>query len=135
MSFKEDPTRGVGTGATSSEDPMGTGRPDVALDPMRGVGTGATSGEDPMGTGRPDVTLDPTQGAKASEQPYEDPTEGIEVGEQAYEDPTQGSEPEASQPKPTHDEISVRAYFLYLEGPESDELGNWLRAERELTSA
>jgi hypothetical protein len=86
-----------------------------------------------MGTGRSDVTLDPTQGAQAGEQPHEDPTEGIEVGEQAYEDPTQGSEPEASQPKPTHDEISVRAYFLYLEAPESDELGNWLRAERELT--
>jgi hypothetical protein len=37
------------------------------------------------------------------------------------------------RPKPTHDEISVRAYFLYLETPESDEVGNWLRAERELT--
>jgi hypothetical protein len=49
--------------------------------------------------------------------------------------PTQGSEPEAIRPKPTHDEISVRAYFLYLEVPESDELGNWLRAERELTPA
>ena len=121
MSFSEDPTQGVGTGATSGEDPMGTGRADVTLDPM--------------GTGRGDVTLDPTQGAGAGEQPYEDPTEGIEVGEQAYEDPTQGSEPKASRPKPTHDEISVRAYFLHLEAPESDELGNWLRAERELAAA
>ena len=114
-----------------SDDPMGTGRPDHTLDPM---GTGRPDVTlDPMGTGRSDVTLDPTQGAQAGEQPHEDPTEGIEVGEQAYEDPTQESEPEASQPKPTHDEISVRAYFLYLEAPESDELGNWLRAERELT--
>jgi hypothetical protein len=88
-----------------------------------------------MGTGRADATLDPTQGAEPSEQPYDDPTEGIEVSEQAHEDPTQGSEPEASRPKPTHQEISVRAYFLYLEVPESDELGNWLRAERELTPA
>jgi hypothetical protein len=119
MSFSEDPTRGVGTDATSGEDPMGTGRPDVMLDPM--------------GSGRPDVTLDPTRGAQRSAQPYEDPTQGIEVGEQAHEDPSQGSEPKVSPPMPTHDEISVHAYFLYLETPESDELGNWLRAERELT--
>ena len=112
---------------------MGTGQADVTLDPM---GTGqADVTLDPMGTGQADVTLDPTQVAQASEQPYADPTEGIEVGERGFEDPTQGSEPKASGPKPTHDEISVRAYFLYLEGPESDELGNWLRAERELTSA
>ena len=119
MSFSEDPTQGVGTGATSGEDPMGTGRADATLDPM---GTGrADVTQDPMGTGRSDATLDPTQGAEAGEQPYEDPT--------------QGSEPTASRLKPTHDEISVRAYFLYLEAPESDELGNWLRAERELTPA
>jgi len=104
-----------------SEDPMGTGGADVTLDPM--------------GTRRADVTVDPTQGAEAGEQLSADPTEGIEVGEQAREDPTQGSEPKASPAKPTHDEISLRAYFLYLETPESDELGNWLRAERELTPA
>jgi hypothetical protein len=40
-----------------------------------------------------------------------------------------------AQPQPTHDEISMRAYFLHLEAPQSDELGNWLRAERELTPA
>ena len=90
-------------------------------DPTRGVGTGAASGQDPMGTGRPDVTPDPTQGAQAVEPPDE------------Y--PTQGSEPEASPAIPTHDEISVRAYFIYLETPESDDLGNWLRAERELMPA
>jgi hypothetical protein len=37
--------------------------------------------------------------------------------------------------KPSHDEISLRAYFISLEAPESDELGNWLRAERELKAA
>jgi len=58
-----------------------------------------------------------------------------QAGEQPYEDPTQGSEPEASPAIPTHDEISVRAYFIYLETPESDDLGNWLRAERELMPA
>jgi hypothetical protein len=40
-----------------------------------------------------------------------------------------------SHPKPTHDDISTRAYFLHLEAPQTDELGNWLRAERELTPA
>ena len=40
-----------------------------------------------------------------------------------------------SRAKPTHDEISMRAYFLHLEAPQTDELGNWLRAERELTPA
>jgi hypothetical protein len=43
--------------------------------------------------------------------------------------------PKTSRPKPSHDDISVRAYFLHLEAPQSDEIGNWLRAERELTPA
>jgi hypothetical protein len=43
--------------------------------------------------------------------------------------------PRTRRRKPTHDEISVRAYFLSLEAPGSDELGNWLRAERELKAA
>jgi hypothetical protein len=37
--------------------------------------------------------------------------------------------------KPTHREISLRAYFIHLEEPGSDQLGNWLRAERELSPA
>jgi hypothetical protein len=37
--------------------------------------------------------------------------------------------------KPSHDEISTRAYFIHLEEGLTDEVGNWLRAERELTSA
>jgi hypothetical protein len=43
--------------------------------------------------------------------------------------------PRARRRKPSHDEISMRAYFLSLEAPGSDELGNWLRAERELKAA
>ena len=43
--------------------------------------------------------------------------------------------PRTSRRKPSHSEISVRAYFLHIEQPASDELGNWLRAERELTPA
>jgi hypothetical protein len=36
---------------------------------------------------------------------------------------------------PTHAEISERAYFIALEQGGADELGNWLRAERELAAA
>jgi hypothetical protein len=43
--------------------------------------------------------------------------------------------PRIRRRKPTHHDISVRAYFIHLEEPGSDELGNWLRAERELTPA
>jgi hypothetical protein len=39
------------------------------------------------------------------------------------------------RPTPSHDEIATRAYFLHLEAPGSDQVGNWLRAERELTPA
>jgi hypothetical protein len=37
--------------------------------------------------------------------------------------------------QPSHDEISERAYFIALEQDSADELGNWLRAERELAAA
>jgi len=37
--------------------------------------------------------------------------------------------------EPTHDEISQRAYFIALEQGGADEVGNWLRAERELAAA
>ena len=33
---------------------------------------------------------------------------------------------------PTHEQIAERAYFLALEGDGDGELGDWLRAEREL---
>jgi hypothetical protein len=37
--------------------------------------------------------------------------------------------------EPTHGEISERAYFIALEQGSADEIGNWLRAERELAAA
>jgi hypothetical protein len=37
--------------------------------------------------------------------------------------------------QPSHTEISERAYYIHLEDPGADELGNWLRAERELAAA
>lgn len=37
--------------------------------------------------------------------------------------------------EPGHDEIAKRAYFIALEQAVSDPAENWLRAERELTSA
>ena len=43
--------------------------------------------------------------------------------------------PRTRRRKPTHSEISERAYFIYLEEGASDEFGNWLRAERELAAA
>ena len=43
--------------------------------------------------------------------------------------------PATRRRKPTHREISMRAYFIHLEEPGSDHLRNWLRAEHELTAA
>jgi hypothetical protein len=37
--------------------------------------------------------------------------------------------------RPDHQEIAKRAYFIHLEEGGSDELTNWLRAERELMPA
>jgi hypothetical protein len=34
--------------------------------------------------------------------------------------------------QPDHSEIAERAYFIHLHEGGGDELGNWLRAEREL---
>jgi hypothetical protein len=39
------------------------------------------------------------------------------------------------RPKPNPHEISERAYFIHIEEGGCDELGNWLRAERELAAA
>ena len=41
----------------------------------------------------------------------------------------------ARRRKPSHAEISERAYFISLQDGGTDEFGNWLRAERELTAA
>jgi Protein of unknown function (DUF2934) len=43
--------------------------------------------------------------------------------------------PKTQRPVPTHHEICERAYFIHLDEGASDELRNWLRAERELTAA
>jgi hypothetical protein len=37
--------------------------------------------------------------------------------------------------KPDHGEIAERAYFIHLEQRRSNELEDWLRAERELNAA
>ncbi len=37
--------------------------------------------------------------------------------------------------QPTHAEICERAYFIHLDQRDSDELGDWLRAEQELAAA
>jgi hypothetical protein len=45
------------------------------------------------------------------------------------------SKPKTRRRKPSHDQISERAYFIYLNEGGYDEVANWLRAERELTTA
>ena len=49
--------------------------------------------------------------------------------------PAGSRKPKTRRRKPDQDEISTRAYFIHLEEGGSDQLGNWLRAERELTAA
>jgi hypothetical protein len=48
---------------------------------------------------------------------------------------TRTRKPKVEPAQPTHVEIAERAYYLHLEGAGVDELGNWLRAEAELTAA
>jgi len=43
--------------------------------------------------------------------------------------------PKTKPRKPSPREISERAYFIHIEEGGRDELGNWLRAERELTAS
>jgi hypothetical protein len=40
-----------------------------------------------------------------------------------------------TQRRPDHDQIAERAYYIHLHEGSSDEVANWLRAERELTVA
>ncbi len=49
--------------------------------------------------------------------------------------PASSRKPSTRRRKPDRDQISKRAYFIHLEEGGSDQLGNWLRAERELTTA
>jgi hypothetical protein len=53
----------------------------------------------------------------------------------ATKKPTSPRKPKTRSRKPDQGEISTRAYFIHLEEGGCDELGNWLRAERELTTA
>jgi hypothetical protein len=48
---------------------------------------------------------------------------------------TTTSRPKSRSHKPPHDAIAERAYFIHLEEGSSDEVANWLRAERELRAA
>jgi Protein of unknown function (DUF2934) len=48
---------------------------------------------------------------------------------------TPAPKPRAKSRKPGHAAIAERAYFIHLEEGTSDELTNWLRAERELMAA
>jgi hypothetical protein len=41
----------------------------------------------------------------------------------------------AKRRSPDSNEIAERAYFIHIDEGRCDELGNWLRAERELTAA
>ena len=49
--------------------------------------------------------------------------------------PNRSRKPSTRRRKPDQGEISKRAYFIHLEEGGSDQLGNWLRAERELMTA
>ena len=49
--------------------------------------------------------------------------------------PTSSRKPTTRRRQPDQGEISKRAYFIHLEEGGSDQLGNWLRAERELMTA
>ena len=48
---------------------------------------------------------------------------------------TPTSKSRAKSRKPPHDAIAERAYFIHLQEGTSDEVANWLRAERELMAA
>jgi len=49
--------------------------------------------------------------------------------------PASARRPSKRGRKPSHEEISTRAYFIHIQEGHTDELGNWLRAERELMRA
>ena len=48
---------------------------------------------------------------------------------------TRTTKPKTKRGTPEHGQIAERAYFIHLESGQSDDFGNWLRAERELTTA
>jgi hypothetical protein len=48
---------------------------------------------------------------------------------------TTAAKPGTRRRKPTHGQIAKRAYYISLQDGGTDEFGNWLRAEHELTAA
>ena len=48
--------------------------------------------------------------------------------------PASSRPPRTRSRKPSHGEIAERAYVIHLEDGQSDQLANWLRAERELAA-
>jgi hypothetical protein len=49
--------------------------------------------------------------------------------------PSSVRRPAKRRRKPSHEEISARAYYIHLDEGRTDDLGNWLRAESELSNA
>ena len=49
--------------------------------------------------------------------------------------PARSRPPRTRRHKPSHGQIAECAYFIHLDDDESDQLTNWLRAERELAAA
>ena len=45
------------------------------------------------------------------------------------------TKPTTKRTQPAHSAIAERAYFIHLEEGTCDQVGNWLRAERELLAA
>ena len=62
-------------------------------------------------------------------------TTGAEKRPAAPRKRTTAAKPRTRRRRPTHAQISERAYFIYLDEGNGDEFGNWLRAERELVAA
>ena len=64
-----------------------------------------------------------------SQKPSSPPSRSRPMGQPARARPGRGAA------SPGHGRIAERAYFIHLEDGESDQLANWLRAERELAAA
>ena len=65
------------------------------------------------------------------------PAKAVKVAKPAKsaDKPTASHKRTTRRGKPSHDVIAERAYFIHLEEGGCDERENWLRAERELTTA
>jgi hypothetical protein len=76
------------------------------------------------------MTAKPAKPAKSA-KPANKPTKSAKPADK----PTASRKRMTRRRKPSHDEIAERAYFIHLEEGGRDQLGNWLRAEDELTTA